>query len=368
MDIYVRDTDFNRIGIVDTIESIIWTDRYQGYGSFELYTSFTPELLTLLLPDRYLNIKDSDRTMIVESVEIKTDAEKGNKFIVRGRDLLSILDRRLIFQRQIYDNVQVQDVVWDILFKNGIDSPGQPQRNIPGLTFVYNEDPNITTPTMTAEYYTEEVYETIRFLCERTGFGYKMILSNTNAFEFSLYLGVDRSYAQSTNPFVVFSPTFDNLISSDYFYSKQTKKTIALISGDAYNPPRPTFDFDPWENDPNDPHYPTIRTGLERRELFVDAPDLSKIDPNTNQPFSSPIYVQMMYERARQSLNENVAYDQFSGEASTTFGYKYGVDFLLGDIVQLEDMFGNTGRVRITEMTISENNSGIFALPTYEKV
>ena len=370
MDILVYDTNFNAVGIVDIFESIVWTDRYRGYGDFELYTEFNPSLLTLLKPDYYIKIKDSENHMIIESIEIKTDVEKGNKLIFRGRSLLSMLDRRIIFQRSVFNLNMTQDVITTLLLQNVISAPGQPQRNIPNFTYTNSADPLVLTPTVPhAEFYTENLYEIIHFLCERSNFGMKLVLNSSNQFVFSLYAGKDRSYSQSTNPYVVFSPNFDNLISSDYFYSKQTKKTIALISGDAYNGmPRPTLDFDPWENDTTDPHYPTIRTGLDRREVFVDAPDLSKIDPSTGTPFAGATYNQMMYERARQELNQMTEYEVFDGQISTTSGYTYGTDFFLGDIVQIEDAFGNKGRTRVVELTISENSSGFFTNPTYEKV
>lgn len=371
MDLKVLNKNKEVIGLLDTIESIIWTERFNSYGDFELYTPVSAELLELLQEEYYLQIVDSSYTMVIESFEIKTDVETGNKLVVRGRDLSSLLDRRVIFQRQVYDNVAIHDIVWDILLKNGINSPGQTQRNIPGLTFSPSNDPAVTGPTATAEYYTEGVYDTIEYLCKSINIGFKLQFDTSNNFKFQLYAGKDRSYVQSTNSYVVFSPVFDNLINSDYNYTNRFKKTIALISGDAYNVPnpnRPTVDFDPWENDTTDPHYPTIRTGLDRREMHVDAPDLSIIDPATGVAYTGNKYTLMLYERARQGLNENVAFETFSGEADTTRGFKYQTDFSLGDIVQLENEYGLKGRARISEMIFTENLSGIKNYPTFEMI
>lgn len=368
MDIYVKNKSFEQVGIVDVFESLVWTDRYDSYGDFELYTKVSPELLALLKEDYYLSIQASEYSMIIESVEVKTDVENGDKLVVKGRDLSSILDRRLIFQTTVLDTT-VQLGVQQILNENVINAVSQPQRNIPGFIFNWNSDPIVEAPTIKAVYYTQGVYDTIAYLSQVNNLGFRVTFDSSMNFVFQLYAGKDRSYEQSTNSYVVFSPEFDNLNNSDYFRDSRFKKTIALISGDAYQEgARPTFDYDPWENEPTDPHYPTIRTGLERRELFVDAPDLSTIDPGTGLPFEFWTYVYIMYNRARQALNENISYELFNGEANVNGIFKYGVDFFLGDIVQMADKYGHTGRARVTEMIISENLSGYSAYPTFSMI
>ena len=44
MDIYVMDTNFKVVGIIDTYASLIWTDRLRGCGDFEIYTPFNMSL------------------------------------------------------------------------------------------------------------------------------------------------------------------------------------------------------------------------------------------------------------------------------------------------------------------------------------
>lgn len=371
MDITVFDNTFSPISVVDTVESVIWTERYSNVGDFELFVGASKYFLDLLKPDYYLRIPNSEEFMIIESQEIKSDIDNGDKLLIKGRSLSSILDRRVVFQRTIISS-GIQDAIWTLLLENAITPPGQVQRTIPGFVFTYSADPLVITPalspTVTTEYYGEGLLDVIQFLCDRSKLGFKLLHNDTYNFEFSLYVGKDRSYAQSTNPFVVFSPSFDNLMSSDYFFTQKFYKTIALIMGDAYNvATRPTVDFDEWENDPTNPNYPTIRTGLDRRELFVDAPDLSIINPATGLPYTDGVtYTQMLYERARLDLRKNVGFSTFDGETDSTSQFKYGTDFNLGDIVQLEDAYGNGGRARVTEFVTSENLAGIKMFPTFE--
>lgn len=362
MDIFVRNENFQLVGLVDVMESIIWTDRYQGWGDFELYVNFSFDAVNLLRPRYYLNVSGSENTMLIESIEIKTTQDSGNKLLVKGRSLAALLERRVIFQTQTYTDSVLQTAILDILYKNGIDSPGQPFRNFPDLHYITSTDPAVTgVDTLSAEYYGQEVYATIKYLCEQTGLGFKLLLDASNTLEFSLYAGKDRSYTQIENPFVVFSPTFDNLVASDYVYSERDYKNACLISGDITDFPRDTLD---WYSD-HDPYLPE-HAYFNRREMFVDAGDLSSKDPATGIPWAN--YDDMLHQRGKETVLANPIIQTFDGEANTTFGYKYGTDFFLGDIVQIEDMFGNQERARVTEMVICENASGLTTYPTFQKV
>ena len=105
---------------------------------------------------------------------------------------------------------------------------------------------------------------------------------------------------------------------------------------------------------------------MDRRELFVDAPDVSKKDDSTGLDIAGPEYTKILYERAGQELIAHNDIEQFDGQADTTNGFVYRTDFNLGDIVQIENEYGITGRSRITEVTISENLSGKYIYPTFE--
>ena len=48
MEIYVLDSSFSRINVIDTYESFIWTDRLNECGDFELYSSVNSTLLSKL--------------------------------------------------------------------------------------------------------------------------------------------------------------------------------------------------------------------------------------------------------------------------------------------------------------------------------
>lgn len=82
MELIVLDTSLKMLSVLDTFESLIWTERYSAYGDFEVYTSINDSILEILKDDYYLWLKESDQTMIVEDRKIESDAENGNHFTV----------------------------------------------------------------------------------------------------------------------------------------------------------------------------------------------------------------------------------------------------------------------------------------------
>ena len=99
MDLYVLDKTFTPIGIIDSASSIIWANRYYDTGDFEVYIQANKKYISLLQKDYYIFRPDSEMVGIVEAVKITTDVESGDYITATGRDLKSILDRRIIWNQ-----------------------------------------------------------------------------------------------------------------------------------------------------------------------------------------------------------------------------------------------------------------------------
>lgn len=361
MDIKVLNQQYMPRGIIDTAESFIWVDKYFGVGEFELYTAMTPEMYDLLQIDYYLQIPESDKTMIIESVEIQTNLESGNKLLVKGRSLESLMDRRIVWQQSRYDGINVQYVVEDLVVKAFITPQGtnpDTHRKIPNMVWVLNG--TLATPNVSRQYVGEDLLSVITDLCLENNLGFRVILNSSNQFVVSMYAGVDRSYAQSTNPFVVFSPKFDNLLNSNFFVSKRYYKTWCIVLGHVYDDGqlhRVIAGAPGWGS----------QTGVNHREMYLDY-RLPRFVEGTTDLIPTDEYNEQLTAVGSQTLRENDTIEQFDGEADTTIGFKYGVDFFLGDIVQIENEYGLSGQARITELTISENPSGRQIFPTFSIV
>lgn len=352
MDLIVLNKNLDNISLVDTYESFIWTDRYYSYGDFELYTAISENILNYIKQDYYLKNRDSEHVMIIEKILISSDVENGNRVTVSGRSLESILDRRIIWgQKTLSGNLQNGIKT---LLNECVISPSDNNRKIPNFIFEESTDPTITGLTIDAQYTGDILYDVIQKICEERNIGFKVTLNDYKQFVFKLYSGTDRSYDQTEVPFVVFSPNFENIINSNYIESKNTLKTVTLIGGEGEGAAR---------------KYTTVGdgTGLDRRELFTDARDISS-DVGEGVVLTETEYTAQLQQRGKEKLAENKDVTSFEGQVETTIMFKYGEDFFNGDVVQIANEYGHETKARILEIVMSENEEGTSVYPTFKTI
>lgn len=352
MDLYIANTEFENIFVLDSYNSLIWTDRYNSYGDFEIYTNMNMSLLEYLKQDYYIRRDGSEYVMIIEKILIKSDVEEGDKLTVSGRSLESILDRRIIWgQKTVTGNLQ--DAIETLLNEN-IISPSKPERKIDNFIFEESTDEIITSLTIDAQYIGDNLYDVIKKICEERSIGFKITLNDNNQFVFKLYSGVDRSYEQTDNPYVVFSPSFDNLLSTNYMESKSSYKNVSLVGGEGEGSARK---FTAVGNS----------SGMDRRELFSDASSISS-EQEDGTTLSDAEYTYLLRQKGKEDLAENAVVVSMDGEAETQIMFKYGEDFYNGDIVQVIDAYGHDVRARVYEIVTSEDESGFSVYPTFTMI
>lgn len=352
MDLLVLNKSLDVIAIVDVYESIIWTERYYEYGDFELYTAMTQDLLNYIKTDNYIQRVGSDRVMIIEEIRIDTDSETGNHITITGRSLESILDRRVVWSQTTISG-NLQNGIKKLINEN-IISPSKEERKISNFIFKDSTDSQITGLTVEAQYTGDNLYDVISKVCEEKSIGFKVSLNENKQFVFELYAGADRSYEQTNYPYVVFSPNFDNIINSNYLESKENLKNVALVGGEGEGTAR---------------KYLAIgnTSGLDRRELFVDARDISS-EGEDGETLTTEQYNELLKQRGNEYLADYTDLVSFEGAVETNIMYKYGVDFFDGDIVQIANEYGHEAKVRILEVVISENEEGNSVYPTFKTI
>lgn len=352
MDLTIRNKSFEVIHILDVFEDLVWTDRYDSYGNFEINSPVDSTLLSHLERKFYLESEDSEKTMIVENIQIDDDVEKGSRITISGRSLESILDRRIIWGRRNY-NGNFQNCIEALLNENVI-SPKIADRKIPNFIFQRSSDPKVTSLTIDKQWTGDNLYDVIVEECQLRDLGFKVILDSSNRFVFSLYSGVDRSYDQTDNPYVIFSNKFENLINADYFESDQTYKNITLIGG---------------QGEGSERIYTTYGSGsgLDRRELFTDARDISKTKEDDTE-YTTAEYNKLLQARGADDLLDYEEISSFAGTVEKFSAYEYRKDYDMGDIVQIGSEYGFSGKTRIVEMIHTYNQNGYSIYPTFSMI
>ena len=349
------DTSFNTVDIIEHFDSIIWTDRYNSYGEFELYLPMYYGALEAYPNDYYIWNEKSDHLMIIENRHIETDVSDGDHLVVTGRSLEAILDRRIVWSKTSVDGTMQAGI--KKLITDAFIAPTDNNRKLSNFVFVDSTDSVITALTLTQDYLGDNIYDVVATLAADNVIGFQIILTTDFKFQFKLYAGKDRSYAQSANPYVVFSNAFENLLTSDYSNNKALLKSVALVGGSGER-------LDQVFNSKADPNIPN--SGLPRRELYVDASDLSYSDTDTTQTLAQ--YKAKLATRGATTLTDYVEKNTFAASIQTTGSFEYKTDYFLGDIVQLETKYGSSGSARITEIIFSEDASGETTVPSFEVI
>ena len=363
MDIFVLDSGFNQIGIVDIFESFIWTERYAKPGDFELQVPRTKENLNLLKKDNWLEILDSKKTMCIETIE--PDMNDGSKLLIKGRSLESILERR-VHATVAYLPVRMNNICYQLAQDNFIN-PVNTNRKISNFTWVNATDADLVELDLADQEvrFGENVLDIVQKLCENFNIGFRIHRRvSDNFLVWEIYNADDRSWGNEwNNPPIVFSPDLDNIADNSYIEDSSVWKNVALVGGQVLSETARYYD---WVG-LNAP------TGIGRREMFVDKNDFStdqKTDANGNLiPLTDTewnTYHRKLRRMGKDELYKNPISRVYDGTIDMSRSYKYGVDFFLGDIVQFVNRDELAFKAQIVEFIRSYTNTGVNAYPTFK--
>lgn len=352
MNIYVLNTSFNIVGVIDEYISVIWTKRYFTYGDFELYLSAESSNLALLQEGYYL-VREQDmdgseyhNVMIISNRQITTDAENGDNLLITGYCLKSILKRRVVANQTNLSGSVVSCIAQ--LINNNIISPTDTSRAISNFTLGTNDV--TTAANMQMQITGDNLSDAVSEICTSFGYGYDVYINNGN-FVFYVYEGEDRSYNQQTNPYVVFSTEFDNLISCNYTQNRDNFANAAIVAGEGEGTARKKVTVG-------------TATGLNRYEIWVDARNSS----TNNGAISESDYLAMLSQEGTEKLSEQTVTTTFDGEVDNHGNYVINQDYFLGDIVQVANDYGVSATTRIIEVIESEDENGSDIIPTFSEM
>lgn len=129
MDFNVHDATGLWVGLVENPTSAIWARRYKEPNDFELYFPASAEMLALITDDCYITCEERPEVMIVEHIEIVTDADEGDFIRVSGRGAEFVLDRRIIWEQTALKG-RADAAIYELIKQNAI-SPRIAARALP---------------------------------------------------------------------------------------------------------------------------------------------------------------------------------------------------------------------------------------------
>lgn len=171
MNIWVLDDSFNQLGLIEKYESLIWSDRHRKAGDIELVMAATTEIISLVKKEYYLVLPDYDLCYIVDTILLSTSIDGGKTVTISGRDLKSVLERRIVWsQTEVSGTIQNS---WLRLIEEAMIVPKDYDRKIPEVAVVVSDDAFFNDLKMDAQFSGDNIGEITDALCEAYEFGYE---------------------------------------------------------------------------------------------------------------------------------------------------------------------------------------------------
>lgn len=349
------DNTFTQLAIIDYATSIIWVEPFQDVGNFELYLRATPELIQMFINnDIFITKNDSVRGMYVETIQLTEDIENGNYLTISGHSAEIMLMWRVIPRINFTGaNTTAEDIIRSCVTEPNYglvysDTSYLPSNN--QIPFVSIETAHGWDDKTTRQFTGKTLFAIVQDICKTYNYGFRFAWTGSG-FEFQLYKGTDRSFDQSTNSYVVFSPDFNNLSNSEYIKDSSDYYNCAIIGGQGEGVDRIFASI-----------YGENKIGFARRILWVDARQTSR---NTESGELSYLqYMKLLQAQGNDAISDHKETESFSGEIFTNISYRYGEDYFIGDKVAVKNSYGIIGNATVIEITEVEDSEGYRIVPT----
>ena len=338
----LEDGAFNNVTVIDDASSVIWVQRLNEIGEFEIYIRASAERLKLFNEgDVFITRPDSEIAMYVEMVKLDTNEETGDYLTVSGRSAEVILSWRVVqFQMFAGSSETVENII-RFLFVQKFITAGVGQ-----ISWLSIEEAHGWEEGTTHQYTGRSLEEIFNSLCVTYDYGFKLKWLG-NGFEFQLYKGTDRSFDQNVNTYVVFSPEFENLGNTEYIKNTSEYANAAVIGGEGEGSERVFVSI-----------AEQGKSGFYFRQVYLDARNSSQ------EELSLDAYKEQLANDGKDQLEQLRVTAEYTGEVLNYNQYVYGVDYFLGDKVSTKNEYGIKGNAVVTEITEVEDESGYKLVPT----
>lgn len=349
MELYIIDGLNGISDIINNFESSIFNIQYYGKSDFTLTLAGTTENLDklqmgkLICREEDIGDNEFNNVMMIETIQLDYDTERGWVLNVSGSGLKNILGKRIVWKQTTMSG-SVEKAIRQVITDNVI-SPSDAGRAIPD--FIMEAEKGFTD-TADVQLLGENLADWLESICQSYGFGWDVYIKNKK-YVFKLYKGTDRSFNQSEVDPVIFSPEYDNLLSSSYQYSKLELRNAALIGGEGEGANKRTATIG-------------TATGMDRAEIFIDGSGVS-----SNEIITVEQYTTMLEDYGREMLTGTAFVEKFEGEIMPDGVYKINRDYFLGDLVQIVNDKGISAVPRIIEIIYSEDETGTAVVPTFSE-
>lgn len=423
--LYVKDKNtFEIIRIEESFSSLVWTERYQAAGEFVLDIPINVANFDVYKRGNYVILDESEEVMMIESLNID-DQQEDPVLEVSGRSLSLILERRINASRlldnyaeaivyngdygTVVSSMVANDIVnpymeyyiWRHTTADGTVEDGygynegdnnykvkvqqtMPYRAIPGFSYT-NKVSGVTIDKNYNKLMT--IYDILVSFSKAYVTGFTVRLGKNGGFVLTTYKGTDRTSKQKVLDPVIFNPVMDNISYVNYFEDQTDYRNVGLAYSDGYYSnidffPENVFSTDifsgyVWVTKDDSKSNASI-SGLNRMEVPFDvrsSASVSSYDPTKEPPEDASeedlLPIEKKVEAAGNDEFESGDYDfvqTSEGAIDPLVRYRFGVDYFLGDTVEISNNNGVVMTAIIDEVVRSYDSDGFITTPNFKSM
>lgn len=410
--------------VIDRYYSVLWTDKFVENGECELqlpldimsYNDIRELSINnsiIYNPDEWVYMKH----MIIDSTEINVD-ENGNRVLkITGKSLESTLNNRVLLQKTLIRN-GVQDAIRQLIKSNfASDLPTYTYKDrynkvkdsetwyditmpisyrdyssyagssrVTGMFFKYNDIfNNINVDDVVFNYgerildvihtilsmvAVEEEQYSIHFVIDPYSSKYDGLTDLSGEFDLSLFSNVFLIYlvkgADKRNK-VILSYNLDEVVSYSETDNNNAYDYIAIFNK--------IYDRNDSRNHPDikyyEKYFSTSGDQLFLKEYAITSANIDETTTNAlgqTTTLTQSEYDTVIENEVEKVYNENVKNEHVASlkTIENEYSYKYGTDYSMGDIITIQDEFGNDHSAQVVEYITSYDQNGINRYPTFK--
>lgn len=370
---------------IENYTSVVWNEQYLGFDEFSIVCPYDKNLVQNvktnyiiakadeISPDLNTHRGYAEHVMIIEAITID-DSEEGTTVTLEGHGAKVLLNRRVVKQQDLLKgtlvNVLGRPNVSGYTCGIIVDAIGSATQTGRGSDqtrrWVYalsNIDQASSAIEVETEAFGKKVGDFVNEVLSTTDSGWAVGMQATHSsgqmtyqLYINVYQGADRSRSVVSGSHVLFSRDNGMLLKSHYRYTIADKMTLAVVQGEEWADKR---DMATYDMDAN-------AAGVNLWEGFIDMSSEQMAPAIGIQGNGYTEYTDFLVAKGKEYIDKQEDQSfEFSCEVAVDGFYKLGVDYFLGDKVEVETIDGTVASARITEIITSEDRDGVKISPTF---
>ncbi len=354
--ITVIDRNFALQAQIDIYTSFLLNRKWQSVGDWQLVLPASAQGANKLKKGNIILLgSNGHRSGYIEGITAN-EGENGIALTVTGKTLQGLASQRITLPDNDeynygYDNVPKltgddispaavpAETVLKTYAKRHLAEPDDPKRRFSALEIAKDLKRGKETLWSSRLETLSDVLQSISEYCD-TGWEIYVDLKKKKLI-FDIVEGVDRSYSQSESSRVIFSYSFDNILSSTYTDSIEGYRNLAYAGGAGEGVDRTILKVTAEDEEPED---------WDRREVFIDCGALEIVETDT---------AMSLFDEALHKIKEYEKTETLTAAVADTASFAYLKKWNLGDkVTVVSKAAGVRLDTRITEVSERYESGG----------